>query len=183
MVAKSHFSLRMGLACVGVFTTLSGCAGSGQHLGVSTTPSADQSESSPPVDAAEPTDGAEPEAASSADAQGSPSAESKASEPEFKPGMSVIEAVNAVPQGAERVEIEHDVLIEPLMNTELYAPCKLRQNQHFAVKVAVWDGRVVGLDVDATPKSQEVEQCLRSRIESLSWKKKVKSLSTVEFNY
>jgi len=97
--------------------------------------------------------------------------------------MSVTQATNAVPPGTDRVEIEQEVLVAPLMQTELYEPCKLKGNQRFFVKVAIWDGRVVGLDLETQPKNSTVDACLRHQIEGLTWKKKAKSLSTVEFNY
>jgi hypothetical protein len=164
LIAASYCLAALGL----------GCAGQAQ-----------EAEAPPEAATEEPSPAPEPEPTSNeARAEKlAPEPPATAVEPEFKPGMSVLEAVNAIPQGAERVEIEHEVLVAPLMQTELYAPCKLRGNQRFSVKVAVWDGRVVGLDIDASPKSQSVEECLRKQIESVTWKKKVKSLSTVEFNY
>jgi hypothetical protein len=161
-----------GIVCVG---WAAGCGGSSQPA-ESPELSTTEEESAPVAATPEPPVEPVPEAPAEP-------TEPVAVEPEFKPGMTVSEAVHAVPQGAERVEMEHDVLVAPLLDTELYAPCKLRPHQHFSVKVAVWDGRVVGLDLEAKPKGQAVEECLRKQIEGVTWKKKVKSLSTVEFNY
>jgi hypothetical protein len=180
MVAKSQARIRVGVAFLLVSAALSGCAPQKQGAASASPEPAVPAESTPP--SASPS-ADEPSPVEPVGQGYSGKGHSETSEPEFKPGMSVVEAVNAVPQGAERVEIEHEVLIEPLMQPDIYAPCKLRPNQHFSVKVAIWDGHVVGLDVIATPKSEQVEACLRSHIEALSWKKKVKSLSTVEFNY
>lgn len=104
-------------------------------------------------------------------------------EPEFRPGMSVEEAIAAVPQSAQRVNIEQDVLAEPLMRTELYEPCKVSGAQRFKLRVTVWDGRAVGIDVSTQPKNEKLEACLREQVESVTWRDKVKSLNTVEFSY
>lgn len=125
----------------------------------------------------------EPEPSESTESEAPPASGSTVAEPNFQPGMSVLDAVNAVPRGTDRVEIEQEVLVAPLQQQELYQPCSLKPNQHFDVKLAVWDGRVVGLDLSTSPKSASVEECLRRQIEGLTWKKRVKSLSTVEYRY
>jgi len=103
-------------------------------------------------------------------------------EPEFTEGMTVQQAIDAA-QGTDRIEIEQEVLAEPIVNPELYAPCKLKGNQRFTLRVAIWEGRVVGMDLSLTPKNDAAEQCIRSQVQGVTWKKKVKSLSTFEFNY
>lgn len=104
-------------------------------------------------------------------------------EPEFRPGMSVEEAISAVPQSAQRVNIEQEVLAAPLMRMELYEPCKVSGSQKFKLRVAVWDGRAVGIDVSSQPKNEQLDACLRQQIEGVTWADKVKSLNTVEFSY
>lgn len=104
-------------------------------------------------------------------------------EPEFRSGSTVEEAINAVPPTAKRIQIEDDALAEPLKNPDLYAPCKLKASQHFTVRVAVWNGKAVGLDIATKPQSAALESCLREQIESITWKDKVKSLNTVEFSF
>lgn len=104
-------------------------------------------------------------------------------QPEFRPGMSVEEAILAVPQSAQRVNIEQDALAAPLMRMELYEPCKLSGSQKFKLRVAVWDGRAVGIDVSSQPKNEQLDVCLRQQIEGVTWADKVKSLNTVEFSY
>jgi hypothetical protein len=171
---RSHvfcFSLPRLSVLSGAFL-LAACAGEPKN--------AEAPPSEPVPEPAEVTEAA-PEAQEVDESEPSPS--SSTIEPEFKPGMSVTDAVNAVPQGTDRVEIEQEVLVAPLMQTELYQPCSLKGNQHFSVKVAIWDGRVVGLDVETQPKNANVDACLRRQIEGLTWKKKAKSLSTVEFSY
>lgn len=103
-------------------------------------------------------------------------------EPEFTPGMTVRQAIDAAVH-TERVEIEQEVLAEPIVKPELYEPCKLRGNQHFTLRVAIWDGRVVGMDLTTTPKSPSAEECIRTQVQGVTWKKKAKALSTFEFNF
>lgn len=109
--------------------------------------------------------------------------ESSVAEPTFKEGGSVNDAVNAIPQGFERVTIEQEALDLPLLNPEFYKPCKLSPSQHFEIKYAVWDGRAVGLDIKTTPNNKNAETCLRSLVSKNVWRDKVKSLniSTVTF--
>jgi hypothetical protein len=102
-------------------------------------------------------------------------------EPKFEPGMSVSQAINAVPPGIERVNIEEEELARPLGDMKLYEPCKLKPTHHFKVKVAVWNGRAVGIDIEA--KDQALAQCIRRQIEGLTWRDKAKSLNTVEYQY
>jgi hypothetical protein len=104
-------------------------------------------------------------------------------EPAFTDGMSVAEAVNAVPQGTERVNIDEETLGLPLRNYELYEPCKPRPSDHFKMKVAVWEGRAVGIDVTATPKNPKLEQCVKDQIKQITWRDKVRSLNTVEYAF
>ena len=124
-----------------------------------------------------PAPAAEPEA----DAEAKP-AETASAEPEFRPGMSVNEAIDAVPQSADRINIEQEALAAPLMNADLYAPC-VKGHEHFSLRVAVWDGRAVGVDVSTTPKNDKVATCIREQVEKLSWPDKAKSLNTVSFNF
>lgn len=111
-----------------------------------------------------------------------PEAQPVAKDPEFTPGMSVREAVDAA-QGTDRIEIEQEVLAEPIVKPELYQPCKLRPNQHFKLTVAIWEGRVVGMDLVTTPKSDAADECIRAQVQGVTWKKKAKALSTFEFNF
>jgi hypothetical protein len=107
----------------------------------------------------------------------------EATEPEFKDGMSVEEAINAVPQGVPRVNVEQGELGKPLMDVKLYEPCKLKPTQHFKVKVAVWEGRAVGIDVSSQPSNPKVDECVKEQIKNVTWKSKVKSLNTVEYGF
>jgi hypothetical protein len=100
--------------------------------------------------------------------------------PEFKPNGSVAEAIAAVPQGTPRLNIEQEALGRPLGNVELYDSCK-PGNAHFKAKVAVWDGKAVGLDLTTTPKNQKLSDCIADKIRGLTWPDKVKSLNVVEY--
>ena len=109
-----------------------------------------------------------------------PSESGAAPAPEFKPGMSVEQAISAVPPGTERANIEQEALSRPLMDPKVYEPCKLG-TAHFKLKVAVWDGKAVGIDVTTTPKSDKLSECIKSQLSQLEWPDKVKSLNTVEY--
>jgi hypothetical protein len=45
-------------------------------------------------------------------------------EPQFQEGMSVEDAIKAVPQGAERSNMDSETLGKPLQEFSLYRPCK-----------------------------------------------------------
>jgi len=112
-----------------------------------------------------------------------PSHDTAAAAPEFKEGMSVNDAINAIPQGMERVNIDQEDLDAPLMNPDFYKSCKLSPSQHFTIKFAVWDGHAVGIDITSQPTNKNLENCLRGLVGGNTWKDKVKSLniSTVTF--
>ena len=103
-------------------------------------------------------------------------------EPQFTDGMSVAEAVKVVPQGAERANIDQETLGKPLQDFALYEPCK-PGTVHFKMKIAVWDGKVVGADVTSTPKNDKMVACIKDRLKTITWKAKVKSLNTVEYSF
>jgi outer membrane biosynthesis protein TonB len=103
-------------------------------------------------------------------------------EPQFTDGMSVEEAIKAVPQGAERANIDQETLGKPLQDFALYEPCK-PGTVRVKMKIAVWDGSVVGTDITSTPKNDKLVACIKDRLKTLSWKAKVKSLNTVEYSF
>jgi len=111
-----------------------------------------------------------------------PAAKPEVPAPTFKENGSVRDAVNAVPQGTPRLNIEQEALEGPLNHPELYEPCK-PGNAHFKAKVAVWDGKAVGLDLTTTPKNQKFGDCIAERIRGVSWPDKVKALNTVEYTF
>jgi len=97
--------------------------------------------------------------------------------------MSVNDAINAVPPAAERENIEPEVLGKPLSDPKLYEPCKLGAGAHFKLKVAVWDGRAVGIDVSTTPNNPKLSECIKAEVMKVTWPDKVKSLNTVEYQF
>jgi hypothetical protein len=107
----------------------------------------------------------------------------EAKEPEFTDGMTVNDAMAAIPQGVERVNVDQESLGKPLMDEKLYEPCKLKPTQHFKLRVAIWDGRAVGMDVSSQPTNKKLEECVREQIKGVVWTKKVKSLNTVEYGF
>jgi hypothetical protein len=103
-------------------------------------------------------------------------------EPQFTEGMSVADAIKAVPVGAERANIDQETLSEPIKEFSVYEPCKPGA-AHIKLKIAVWDGKAVGIDVTATPKNDKLVACVKEQIKALSWKAHVKSLNTVEYSF
>jgi hypothetical protein len=103
-------------------------------------------------------------------------------EPQFVDGMSVAEAIKAVPVGAERANIDQETLSKPIQDFSVYEPCnpgpaKVKMN------IAVWDGKAVGIDITTTPKNEKLAACIKDRIKGLTWQAKVKSLNTVEYSF
>lgn len=103
-------------------------------------------------------------------------------EPQFADGMSVAEAEKAVPQGAERANIDNETLGKPLQDFAVYEPCK-PGTAKVKMKIAVWGGKAVGLDITSTPKNDKLVACIKDRIKGLTWQAKVKSLNTVEYSF
>lgn len=148
-----------------------------------------QSESFGTSDARSKSDGgdAKPASDDNSDSDRSESSASKptgdgatSAEPQFTEGMSVDEATKAVPSGIERRNLDQETLGKPLQDVALYEPCKPR-SARVKIKVAVWDGRAVGIDVTSAPKNEKLTSCIKQRIAELKWDAKVKSLNTIEF--
>ena len=53
----------------------------------------------------------------------------------------------------------------------------------FKVRVAVWNGKAVGIDLETTPKNAALADCLKARVRELTWPDQVRSLNTVEFQF
>lgn len=104
-------------------------------------------------------------------------------EPEFKENGTVAEAIAAVPVASDRLNIDQETLGKPLQDMALYEPCKLPASAHFKLKVAVWNGKAVGLDMTSTPKNPKLEECIKGRIRELTWQDKVRALNTVEYQF
>jgi hypothetical protein len=105
-----------------------------------------------------------------------------APEPQFTEGMSVADAIKAVPQGAERANIDQETLSRPIQDFAVYEPCK-PGSEKVKMKIAVWNGKAVGIDVTATPKNDKLVACIKDRIKTLTWQARVKSLNTVEYSF
>jgi hypothetical protein len=103
-------------------------------------------------------------------------------EPEFKPGMTVNEAIAAVPSHYEYDGIEQEVLAKPLTDIDTYKECKVSQSTHFTVKIAVWNGQVVGADVDAKG-NKNLANCIDGVVRKLEYKERVEAINTVEFSF
>ena len=100
--------------------------------------------------------------------------------PEFEDGMSVQQAIAAVPSYYEYIGIDQDVLAKPLSNPDTYKPCKLTPAHHFTVKVAIWDGKTVGLDIDAPPA---IKDCIAQQIKAIQWPEPVESINTIDYSF
>jgi hypothetical protein len=111
-----------------------------------------------------------------------PAEKPAAPEPQFTDGMSVADAIKAVPVGAERANIDQETLSEPIKEFSVYEPCKPGA-AHIKLKIAVWDGKAVGIDVTSTPKNDKLVACIKEQIKKLTWKAHVKSLNTVEYSF
>lgn len=111
-----------------------------------------------------------------------PTEKPAAAEPQFTDGMSVEQAIKAVPVGAERANIDQETLSEPIREFSVYEPCK-PGSEHVKLRIAVWDGKAVGIDITTTPKNDKLAACIKDRIKGLSWKAHVKSLNTVEYSF
>jgi hypothetical protein len=103
-------------------------------------------------------------------------------EPVFTENMSVAQAQAAIPQGTPRSNLEQEALAKPLQDPSAFEACKIG-NAHFQVKVAIWDGKAVGVDLTTKPKNPKLAECLNARIRELSWPDRVRSLNTVEYQY
>lgn len=103
-------------------------------------------------------------------------------DPTFTDSMTVDEAIQAVPPDADRLNIEQERLAEPLQQSDLYEPCKLGAG-HFKARVAVWNGRAVGVDIETQPQNPKLARCLDQQIREVKWSDKVRSLNTVEYSY
>ena len=160
---------------VGLFFFAGACGGAAP-------PGVDASTVSPTPDA---TATAKPatsdEAAAPADAESAKPQKEEVVEPTFTPDMSVDDAIKAIPQSAERVNVDQETLSKPLQEESLYAPCKPGA-AHFTLRIAVWRGKAVAIDLTTNPKSPKLAECLKGRIRDLTWPVKVPSLNTVEYS-
>ena len=137
--------------------------------------------STAPVAEPAPVPAAEPVAAAPPQEEPKPT-KPAAPEPQFTDGMSVADAIKAVPQGAERANIDQETLSKPIQDFAVYESCK-PGSEKVKMKIAVWNGKAVGLDVTATPKNDKLVGCIKERLKTLTWQAHVKSLNTVEYSF
>ncbi len=161
--------------CFALVLSLAACGGSKP-------PAEDPSTAAPATEAVAtpPPAEASNESAPKPDADSSPKKED-VPEPTFTPDMTVEEAIKAIPQGTERVNVDQETLSKPLQEESLYAPCK-PGNGHFTLRIAIWRGKAVAIDLTTTPKNPKLAECLKGRIRDLTWSAKVPSLNTVEYS-
>ena len=112
--------------------------------------------------------------------QAKPEQSDEPKEPVFTDGMSVNDAMSAVPSYYDYVGMDQEYLAKPLMDQATYKECKLTQNDHFTIRIAVWDGRVVGADIKAAPSKKE---CIERVVRAITYGEKVKSVNTVEYSF
>jgi hypothetical protein len=127
----------------------------------------------------------ESESPSTEDSKSSEASDEKKSDgasadPTFPEGASVDQAMAAVPKGTVRANIDEERLAEPLQQTSVYEPCKVG-TQHFKVRVAVWAGQAVGVDV--TTPNKKLADCIDKQVRAIKWPDKIRSLNTVEFSF
>jgi hypothetical protein len=149
------------------------------------------SASSPPTsEEAAPAKGRPPESESEAEKPAGSSSDSHpdeagskqgatAGDPDFKENATVDEAMAAIPKGTPRANIDEETLGEPLQNAALYEPCKVG-TQHFKLRVAVWNGHAVGVDVTTTNKA--LASCIDKQVRGVEWRHKARSLNTVDYS-
>jgi hypothetical protein len=151
---------------------LAACGGSPPHAEDPSTATSEPPESSAP---------SSDEAAPKADAESTPTKKEDVPEPTFTPDMSVDDAIKAIPQGTERVNVDQETLSKPLTEESLYEPCK-PGSTHFKFRIAIWRGKAVAIDLTTTPKNPKLAACLKGRINDITWPAKVPSLNTVEYS-
>ena len=143
---------------------LAACAPSGGDTPASAEPAAEATTSAPADDAA----------------TASP-ATGERKEPVFTEGMTVEQAIGAVPSHYDYIGLDQDVLAKPLTQIETYKECNVKQSDKFTVRIAVWDGKVVGADVKSP--NQALQQCIDRVVRQLEYKDKVESINTVEYTF
>lgn len=107
--------------------------------------------------------------------------EEKLKAPEFTEGMTVAEAISAVPSHYDYIGLDQEVLAKPLVDIETYKECNVKTSDKFTVRIAVWGGKVVGADVKSPNKT--LEQCIDRVVRQLEYKDKVESINTVEYTF
>lgn len=108
-------------------------------------------------------------------------ASSERKKPEFTEGMGVDAAIAAVPEDYQYIGLDQDVLAKPLTQLDTYKECKVKTSDKFKVRIAVWDGKVVGANV--TSHNKALAQCIDGVVRKLEYKDRVESINTVEYSF
>ena len=170
---------RLPLPMLGLAIVLVGSACS------STTPAPQSAEADPVVASPPPPPPAPPAAATneaSEEPESSPPVVASGPEPSFPENASVDEAIKAVPQGIERRNIDPETLGKPIQDLSIYESCKPGAAK-VKMRIAVWGGKAVGIDLTTTPNNPKLADCIKSKLRELTWEKKVKSLNTIEYQF
>lgn len=110
-----------------------------------------------------------------------PESSGERKKPEFTEGMTVDEAIAAVPEDYEYIGLDQDVLAKPLVDIETYKECKVKPSDKFKVRIAVWDGKVVGANV--TSPNKALAKCIDEVVRKLEYKDRVEAINTVEYSF
>ena len=150
--------------------------------GPATPPAESPAESEPAPAASEPLTPPPASTEGSDDAEPAPPPASSVPDPQFGENATVNEAIKAVPQGVERRDIDPETLGKPLQDLALYESCKPGAAK-VKMRIAVWDGKAVGIDLTTTPNNPKLADCIKGKIREITWEKKVKSLNTIEYQF
>jgi hypothetical protein len=165
-----------GCGVVGWIVVVAACGGGEKEPDFPPSPPADTTE-----EAADPSWATETPASEESTEAEPEAAPEELAKPEFTPGMTINQAINAVPTHYDYVGLDPEVLAKPLMNIETYKECKVTEADKFKVKLAIWDGKVVGADVTAsTPAKKE---CIERVVRALEYEEQVESVNTVEYSF
>jgi hypothetical protein len=177
-----RYGIRVALSIFALVTTCCACGGAHpEPKDASNEPAkAEPAPETKSDDATEPSSSDTSAKEPSSDERAAKNESSTGAEPTFPDGASVDQAMAAVPKGAARANLDADRLAEPLQQESVYEPCKVG-SQHFKVRVAVWGGKAVGVDV--TTSNKKLAECVDKQVRAITWPDKVHSLNTVEFSF
>ena len=169
----------LGAAIVAVGFGFTACGGSGAEPELPDPPTSGEEAPDPTWETEEPLPSG-PEQGNT-EAEGAGAEEEQAKKPEFTEGMTVEEAISAVPSHYDYIGLDQDVLAKPLVQIETYKECNIKQSDKFTVRIAIWDGKVVGADVKSP--NQTLQQCIDRVVRQLEYKDRVESINTVEYSF
>ena len=167
---------RISFPVFGLAALLISCGGA--------TPAAEspEAETAPEATESSPPPSPAPESTDTEEETPAPAPSASTPEPTFPENASVDDAIKAVPQGVERRNIDPETLAKPLQDLSLYESCKPGAAK-VKMRIAVWDGKAVGIDLTVAPKNDKLADCIKAKLREITWEKKVKSLNTIEYNF